>query len=83
MEQTKRGFYQKLKVYLATPIISKKVDPFIVIFYSFLGAFIGMAFPEQTPLWKVLFTVLPITLISIALLSLIGARWRKKNSVEE
>ena len=83
MAQKKKGYLQNLKVYMANPIISKKADPFIIIFYSFFGAFIGMAFPEQTPLWKVLLTLLPIILVSLVLLSLIGARWRKKSGLEE
>lgn len=82
MAQKKKRIWQPLKAVLSKPIISKKIDPYIVIFYSLFGAFFGIAFPDEIPLWKMLLTLLPILLISLAVLSLIGVKWRKKNGLK-
>lgn len=73
--------FQHIKRLFAGPIFSKKIDPFIVVALSIFGAFIGASTPF--PIWKTLLIGVPLVLLLIAILTVLGAKWRKKKGIEE
>lgn len=73
--------FQNIKRLFTGPIFSKKIDPFIVVAFSISGAFIGASTPFS--LWKIFLIGVPLVLLLIAILSVLGAKWRKKKGIEE
>lgn len=73
--------FQHIKRLVNRPIFSKKIDPFIVVALSIFGAFIGASTPFS--IWKTLLIGVPLVMILIAILSILGAKWRKKKGIKE